>query len=380
MADTKISAATDAGTLVGTDRVPLARSGSTTAYSTSLTALQGYVAISPYTSVPYMDGAGAAGGSALYSRGDHVHPSDTSKASLSGAVFTGPVTLAGDATAALHAVTKQQLDALTTAAGYAPLASPVFTGNPQAPTPAAGDSDTSLATTQFVQSALPHPNVLHNFGFAVNQRGYTSGTALAAAAYGFDRWKAGSGGCTLTFTASPPTTTVTITAGSLQQIVEGAGVRGGNHTLSWTGTAQGRIGAGSYAASPVTASLTAGANATVEFNTGTLSNPKLEEGATATPLARRDPADELALCQRFFQAGSFKYGAYGAAGWGVSLTLPCPVTMRTAPGCTSNFTTATNITGQTVGAYGVGAVSVAANVTATGAVYMDGTYTASADL
>jgi hypothetical protein len=37
-------------------------------------------------------------------------------------------------------------------AGIAPLASPAFTGNPTAPTPAAGDNDTSLATTAFVQA------------------------------------------------------------------------------------------------------------------------------------------------------------------------------------------------------------------------------------
>lgn len=36
----------------------------------------------------------------------------------------------------------------------APLASPVFTGNPTGPTPAPGDNDTSLATTAFVQAAL----------------------------------------------------------------------------------------------------------------------------------------------------------------------------------------------------------------------------------
>jgi hypothetical protein len=35
-------------------------------------------------------------------------------------------------------------------AGYAPLASPAFTGNPTAPTPAPGDNDTSIATTAFV--------------------------------------------------------------------------------------------------------------------------------------------------------------------------------------------------------------------------------------
>lgn len=37
---------------------------------------------------------------------------------------------------------------------YAPLASPTFTGNPTAPTPTAGDNDTSIATTAFVKAAI----------------------------------------------------------------------------------------------------------------------------------------------------------------------------------------------------------------------------------
>ena len=39
-------------------------------------------------------------------------------------------------------------------APLAPLASPVFTGNPTAPTPSPGDNDTSIATTAFVQAAI----------------------------------------------------------------------------------------------------------------------------------------------------------------------------------------------------------------------------------
>jgi hypothetical protein len=37
-----------------------------------------------------------------------------------------------------------------TASGGAPIASPAFSGNPTAPTPAPGDNDTSIATTAFV--------------------------------------------------------------------------------------------------------------------------------------------------------------------------------------------------------------------------------------
>lgn len=44
--------------------------------------------------------------------------------------------------------------ATATASDYALLASPVFTGNPTAPTPTSGDNDTSIATTAFVQSAI----------------------------------------------------------------------------------------------------------------------------------------------------------------------------------------------------------------------------------
>ena len=44
--------------------------------------------VSPYTSTPEMDGTGSAGSSTLFSRGDHVHPSDTSKADKSATVST----------------------------------------------------------------------------------------------------------------------------------------------------------------------------------------------------------------------------------------------------------------------------------------------------
>ncbi|MCV6021998.1 phage tail protein, partial [Escherichia coli] len=37
---------------------------------------------------------------------------------------------------------------------YAPKASPTFTGTPKAPTPAAGNNTTQVATTAFVQAAL----------------------------------------------------------------------------------------------------------------------------------------------------------------------------------------------------------------------------------
>jgi hypothetical protein len=65
------------------------------------------------TTLPLMDGTAAAGVATTYSRGDHVHPTDTSRA---------------------------------------PIASPTFTGTVQAPTAAANDNSTAVATTAFVKA------------------------------------------------------------------------------------------------------------------------------------------------------------------------------------------------------------------------------------
>jgi hypothetical protein len=69
----------------------------------------------PSTAIPLMDGVGNAGASIYFSRGDHVHPSDTSRA---------------------------------------PVNSPQFTGDPQVPTAAPGDNDNSAASTAFVAAAV----------------------------------------------------------------------------------------------------------------------------------------------------------------------------------------------------------------------------------
>lgn len=72
------------------------------------------------------------------------------KVDKAGDTMTGLLVLSGDASTALGAVTKQQMDAADTL--KAPLASPVFTGNPVAPTPLTADNDTSIATTAYVQN------------------------------------------------------------------------------------------------------------------------------------------------------------------------------------------------------------------------------------
>lgn len=144
-------------------------------------------------------------------------------------------------------------------------------------------------------------NLLISGNFAINQLAVSGTVTLAAGAYGHDMWKAGASGCTYTFATSANVTTITITAGSLIQVVEGLNLQTGTHTLSWTGTAQGKIGAGSFGASGITGAITGGTNTNIEFNTGTLSRVQLEPGTVATPFEPRPYGMELSLCQRHYQ-------------------------------------------------------------------------------
>jgi hypothetical protein len=193
-------------TFTGTPAAPTPTAGTnTTQLATTQfvgTAISNAAVPAPSSTPPGMDGAGSAGTATSYSRGDHIHPSDTTKANLASPTFTGTpaapnpvatdnsttlattqfvkaqgyiianqtITLSGDitgsgsttiattlATVNSNVGTFQGLTVnakgLVTAAvnmSYAPLASPTFTGNPLAPTPAVDDNDTSIATTAFV--------------------------------------------------------------------------------------------------------------------------------------------------------------------------------------------------------------------------------------
>lgn len=157
----------------------------------------------------------------------------------------------------------------------------------------------TLATSGGGGGVLTYPNIIINPSFNINQRQKSGSVVLAAGIYGHDRWKAGASGCTYTFSSSGGVTTLTISAGSLIQVVEGKNVRGGTHVLSWSGTAQGKIGGGSYSASGVTGSLTGGSNATIEFNTGTLTAVNLHPGSVAQTFIDEGDQAELFKCQRY---------------------------------------------------------------------------------
>ncbi|QIM48997.1 hypothetical protein G9Q38_07285 [Pusillimonas sp. DMV24BSW_D] len=142
-------------------------------------------------------------------------------------------------------------------------------------------------------------NKIINGNPVINQRGVSGTVTLAAGEYGHDRWKAGSGGCTYTFNTVENITTITISSGTLMQIIEGVNLMSGQHVLSWQGTAQGRVDSGSYGNSgEVLGTAVGGTNQAVEFSTGTLSLVQYESGTVPTLFEFRGFFEET-LCFRY---------------------------------------------------------------------------------
>jgi hypothetical protein len=144
-------------------------------------------------------------------------------------------------------------------------------------------------------------NLLINGNFAVNQRGYVSGTATVGVDdYTLDRWKVLVSGQNVTFAASGNGNQVTAPAGGLEQVIENINVGGGTYTLSWTGTATAAVN-GSAVVNGAQVTLPAKTQATVTFTGGTVSQAQLEPGFVATPFEQRTYQNEVVLCQRYYQ-------------------------------------------------------------------------------
>lgn len=197
------------------------------------------------------------------------------------------------------------------------------------------DARTALG---FGNSGAPgNRNLIIDSRFRLNSDGVSGTVVLSAGQYGHDMWKAGSGGCTYTFSSSG----VTISAGSLIQIIDGADIEGGSYCATWTGTAQAKLNGGSFAASGVTASgVAASANLPIEFGTGTVNKVQVEMGTSPTTYEWRRLADEIRLGARYYQKGDFFEGAYNLIGYAWYRTVTFRTPMRAAPTMSGTFSLA----------------------------------------
>ncbi|MBV7408777.1 hypothetical protein [Maritimibacter sp. DP1N21-5] len=147
-------------------------------------------------------------------------------------------------------------------------------------------------------------NRIINGNFAINQREVSGTVVLSAGAYGHDMWKAGASGCTYTFATSENVTTITISAGSLKQIISGDDLQSGTYVLSWTGTLQMKIDGGTAGDSGMIDTLTGGTDAEVETSgTGEMSLVQLEPGSVATSFELLARTAELLRCQAYYETG-----------------------------------------------------------------------------
>lgn len=223
--------------------------------------------VSPSSTTPIMDGTATVGTETAFARGDHVHPTDTTRAPLASPALTGtptaPTATAGTNTTQVAttafvttAVANKAVPSATTttpkmdgtaAVGSettwakgdhvhptdttrAPLASPALTGTPTAPTATAGTSTTQIATTAFVGTAITNAkpttttatvttSAWSNLTATVNVTGVTASNTVIVAPAPASRevavkaqmYCSAQGAGTLTFTCKTvPTASVTV--------------------------------------------------------------------------------------------------------------------------------------------------------------------------
>jgi hypothetical protein len=360
-------------------------------------------------------------------------------------------------------------------AALAPLNSPVFTGDPQAPAAPYGDNDASLATTSFVQGAAGPGlnnfgrNFVHNGRFAVNQRAAGAVTIAGPNYWPADRWVLAGTGDTVSIQQMPLGDAGRTATGDdelafyIQNNFTGNSAAGSFHTLDHRvegvrrlanktvilsfyanagaaglslGVSMGQnMGTGGSPSAnvpiagqkvPLTTSLTryaltfvlpsllgmtlgtngndytsirfwyssgatnnaASGGVGVQSGLISITGVQLEIAAPGqtqpTPLEKRDPMIERALCQRFFQSSELIWSQYGLASNGSYHSSNLPVPMRAAPTIATAGVGLTNCATLSVGTYqgGPGACSIYMSViaTATGGFTAIVPYTLSADL
>lgn len=175
------------------------------------------------------------------------------------------------------------------------------------------------------------PNIIINGTFSINQRNVPASVTLSAGQFGYDRWKAGSAGCSYTTSTVGNINYLNITAGSILQLIGLANQQNGIHTLSWSGTALGRIDSGTYVASPIVFNCNANSNLSIEFSTGTVSMVQVQKGSQVMPYKHRPYMHELLDCQRFYQTGINEFCGAITSGSSYYVRTQLKTPMRAVP-------------------------------------------------
>lgn len=200
-----------------------------------------------------------------------------------------------------------------------------------------------------LSSYLQGANLLIDPMMQVNQAGFAGG-ALSAGAYGYDMWKAGTGGCTVSVSSG-----VITLDGPLVQVIEAPNIAGLEVTVSLDdpsidvgvdidGTSA-TIASGSGRQScNITVPSGSTGNVTVTLSTassGTFSRPQLAVGSDCAQFMQRPTAAEHALVYRYYwRSRGYAYQAHAnipyVNGTNVRGDVRLPVRMRAVPSCAAS--------------------------------------------
>lgn len=422
---TKVAKAGDTMTgplvLAGVSTAPNAAPGTNTLQIANtayvVTALAPYALTSSVpvgsASAPVMDGTAAAGAATAWARGDHVHPTDTTRYAASNP--SGYQTTAQVATAvapALNNVGRNYLhNPLFNVAqrGAGPFTAAGYTGD-------RWTNNFSGGSQSFVNNAVTDASRAQ-IGDEAATWSLTNTFTGAAAVGSYNlisqriegiRRLAGKT-VTVSFWAATTAGTLKLgvsidqyfgSGGSPSASVNVAGIAVTlnttwarySATLTLPSIAGKTLGTANDAFSSLNfwysaeASTFATRSGGVGVQSGTifLWGVQLEIGTVMTPLEKPDPQQDLAKCQRFYQIGYFNYSGSGTGGVSTSMSQQLPVAFRAAPTfVNTGGGAATNFSNGVIAAAGAPMNSsfyIAGNPTATGAFAFFGNYSASADL
>jgi hypothetical protein len=363
MPNIKISAAADAGTLLASDMLPLARSGDTNAYHATMAE------ISTFTTASVASGAYGNVGRNL------LHNGLMNVAQRGAGPFTTLTTYTLDrwvSGGSLDAVSFRQFAANDAdRAGIGDEACQMFLSNTFTGNAGAGAYSEIQQRIEGV-ARLSGKTVTLSFW----------ADASAALKLGINATQSfGTGGS--------PSGSVSLTTG-IAVTLSGTWTRY-TATIALPSIAGKTLGTNGDSFTMIRIAYSSGANTNQFFgNIGVQSGSvnlwgvQLEIGSVATPLEKLDPRLDLSNCQRFYQTGQLLASGYAIAGIGAISTWVFPVVMRASPTLTASGNANANLSSVTlnalVGNAGAMAMFINSSVIATGGWTINQSFTASADL
>ena len=361
MPNVRISAAADPGTLLATDKLPLARAGDTNAYSATMAE------ISAFSSVSVASGAyGNVGRNKLHNPQFLVTQRGTGPWTAQG--YTADrwywqfITTGGSSSVVVNAISAataapvdeamQNVISCTTTAGTGAGDISALIQNIENVRRLSGKT---VTVSFWAWAAIGTPKI----GIELSQFFGTGGSPSATVT--------AIGATAVTISATPTRYTATIAvpsaAGKTFGTTVGTDYTGVNLWLSSGATNAARA-------------------SNIGFQSGTFNfwGVQLEIGSAATPLEKLEYAEQVLDCVRFYQGGYVNQYSYGGAGFGYDTTVYFSPPMRIIPTVTLSGITLTNLPSISPVATGLFFTVIGGTATATAATGFATNWVASADL